>query len=376
MPPWFARGGWSMTLYAAWRLEEYQSPFDPLIEPLTAEPVSTFSKPSIPSNGWLIDHVFTGDRHVPIFGQISSPVHLEASDKWAAITQSIGTIIITYGIVGNLDQQKALHILRDKACAENYTVIGIDWRAHGTTAMLSPALTSDGLHEGKDFVHIAAQAKALGCPPPYWFLGYSLGGQLALWGVHSDSLTLAEDLGLAPTDIGGAAVVCPNLDANRSLDFLGRSLPGRMLEQSITQKLKALAKQIHDCHPGHLNDEAIARADSIRHFDEEFVIHRLGFDSVEEYYTASSPLPWLSEITKPVFMLYAADDPMFHPDIVPDLITETQHNPLIDLWVTQYGGHVGYFSGTTCQQEWGDRDPWWAWNRTIDWLKAKTAQSA
>ncbi|MDJ0743730.1 MAG: hypothetical protein QNJ32_10255 [Xenococcaceae cyanobacterium MO_167.B27] len=49
---------------------------------------------------------------------------------------------------------------------------------------MSDSLTSDGINEGKDFVSIAEESKALGCPAPFWFTGYSLGGQLALWGVY------------------------------------------------------------------------------------------------------------------------------------------------------------------------------------------------
>ena len=56
-----------------------------------------------------------------------------------------------------------------------------DWRAHGKTGLLSPTLTSDGLYEGDDFVCIAAKAKTVGCPAKFWFAGFSLGGQLALW---------------------------------------------------------------------------------------------------------------------------------------------------------------------------------------------------
>jgi predicted alpha/beta-fold hydrolase len=374
MPPWFARNGWVMTLYAAWRLNHYRG---------LAERTSSDEKSDIATEAGsasdhpasIVDHVFQGEGQVPIFGQIASPVPGKSADLRAR-THRMGTIIMTYGIVGTLDQQKAVHIFRDKARLTGYTVIGIDWRAHGKTATLSPILTSDGLYEGRDFIQIAAQAKSLGYPSPYWFMGYSLGGQLALWGLHSESLALAENVGLDATDIGGAVVVCPNLDSNRSLDFLEHSLPGRLLERSIARNLQALAYRIHECHPGHLCDEAIARADRIRQFDEELVIHRLGFDSVEEYYAASSPLPWLSDITKPVFMLYAADDPMFHPDIVTDVIAATQHNPLIDLWVTSHGGHVGYYSGSACRREWGDRDPWWAWNRALDWLTANSASLA
>jgi predicted alpha/beta-fold hydrolase len=42
-------------------------------------------------------------------------------------------------------------------------------------------------------------------------------------------------------------------------------------------------------------------------------------------------------------------------------------NEMIDLWLTQYGGHVGYISSSSCQRQNGDNDYWWAWNRILDW---------
>jgi predicted alpha/beta-fold hydrolase len=43
-------------------------------------------------------------------------------------------------------------------------------------------------------------------------------------------------------------------------------------------------------------------------------------------------------------------------------------NPKLDLMLTDYGGHVGYYSGSAGQRLAGDRDPWWAWNRSLDWI--------
>ena len=115
---------------------------------------------------------------------------------WPFQGSPVGTIVGTYGITGDLDNQWFLRLLGRKAYAQGYAVVLFDWRAHGKTAQLSPTLTSDGLYEGQDFVHIAAQAKAMGCPAPFWFTGYSLGGQLALLGCTCGRDTL--HLGTSP----------------------------------------------------------------------------------------------------------------------------------------------------------------------------------
>lgn len=340
-PPWVLRNGLAMTLYTAFRISRTW-------ERYTVEPEPPYQP-----------QIFTGAEQVPIFGE------------WAVPTQARGTIIATYGITGDLDNQWFLQILGRKAYARSYAVVRFDWRAHGKTAELSPVLTSDGLYEGEDFVRIAAQAKALGCPPPYWFTGYSLGGQLALWGIKM-AQTLADwgaDLDLSEAELGGGAAICPSIESQRSLSYLGQRRIGRALDGAITRQLRILAAKIAQAHPQAIDPEALSRVHNIWTFDEELVIGKLGFDSVAAYYQASSPLYQLPSFRKPTLILYAADDPMFDPSLVPDLQSACADNPAIDLVLTPHGGHVGYLSSRACQRQSQDNDPWWAWNRFLDWVE-------
>ncbi|HEY9698755.1 MAG TPA: alpha/beta fold hydrolase [Trichocoleus sp.] len=338
-PPGLSNG-LAMTLYTALYLSHHW-------EQLTVEPEPTYRS-----------RIFQGANNVPIYGWIAIPPNPK------------GTIVATYGITGTLENQWFLKILGRKAFARGYAIVLFDWRAHGKTAELSPTLTSDGLYEGEDFIRIAAEAKRLGCPAPFWLSGYSLGGQLALWGIKAGQ-TIASwgaDLGLAESEFGGGAVICPSLDSNRSLTYLVKDPWGRYLEKAIARQLKKLAQEMAHYHPGSFDSAAIARANSIWGFDHELVIKRLGFSSVEEYYDASSALHQLPHLSKPTFILYAADDPMFDPSIVPDLKAIATQNSAIELAVTANGGHVGYISSRACQRRFGDRDIWWAWNRILDWV--------
>ncbi|MBE9214586.1 alpha/beta fold hydrolase [Plectonema cf. radiosum LEGE 06105] len=340
-PPWFLRNGVLMTVGAAlWGKKNWQTALN-LPEPSYQE------------------QVFTGAQGVPLFGLVAIPENPR------------GTIIGTYGIIGDLEEEWFLNILGRKAYAQGYAVILFDWRAHGKTAELSPTLTSDGLYEGEDFVRIAAAALSMGCPPKFWFTGFSLGGQLALWAVKAAvELTQTEEIAIKERDIGGGAVICPSLDSNPSLKYLTSYPVGRFLEARIAKRLKKLAWEIHNHHPGNLDPDAIERANSIWGFDNELVIEKLGFPSVEAYYQASSALPLLPNLSKPTLIIYAADDPFFAPTIIPELQAACAENPAIDLILTQYGGHVGYLSSKQCQEEYGDRDPWWAWNRVLEWVES------
>ncbi|TVP68432.1 MAG: alpha/beta fold hydrolase [Leptolyngbya sp. LCM1.Bin17] len=337
-PPWYLKHGLVMTLYVDQVARRTWS--------------NSLDVPPVPYQ----DHIFTGQAGVPLFG------------RWAAPTQAKGTIIATYGITGNIDNQWFLHILGRKAYQRGYGVVLFDWRAHGKTADLSPTLTSDGIYEGEDYLALAAAAKALGCPPPYWFMGYSLSGQLALWAGKA-AMALTAESPLSPADIGGVAVLCPSLDSIRSLQYLMAHPTGRYLERAIAKALNRLAQRLYRAHPDHFDLAAIQRANSIWAFDHELVIPRLGFASVEDYYAASSPLPFMADLTVPTLVLYAADDPLFAPDIVPDLAAIAQANPNLELILTPYGGHVGYYSSVAGRALAQDPDPWWAWNRVLDWVE-------
>lgn len=342
-PSWFLQNGVIMTVYTALWGKRYWESTTLLPEPSYHE------------------KIFIGGQGVPIFGLVAIPENAHS------------TIIGTYGITGELETEWFLRVLGRKAYAQGYAVVLFDWRAHGKTAELSPTLTSDGLYEGEDFLRIAAAAKAMGCPGKFWFTGYSLGGQLALWAVKVAGEVIGEyeDLGLENSDIGGGMVICPSLDSERSLSYLVTKPFGRYLEAGIAQNLKKLAWRIHDAHPGSIDPAAIERANSIWGFDNELVINRLGFPSVEAYYQASSALQILPQISKPTLILYAADDPLFDPAIIPELEEACDRNSAIDLLLTQYGGHVGYLSSKNCQRQVQDSDPWWAWNRVLQWLEEK-----
>ncbi|MBD2611874.1 alpha/beta fold hydrolase [Nostoc punctiforme FACHB-252] len=342
-PSWFLQNGALMTVYTALWGKRYWE--------------TTIEHPE-PS---YHEQIFIGGEGVPIFGLVAIPENAR------------GTIIGTYGITGELETQWYLRLLGRKAFALGYAVVLFDWRAHGKTAELSPTLTSDGLYEGEDYVRIAAAAKAMGCPGKFWFTGFSLGGQLALWGVKVAGEVIREygDLELEDSDIGGGMVICPSLDSQRSLSYLVTKPFGRYIEAGIAKDLKKLAWRLHEIHPGSFDPKAIERANSIWGFDNELVIHRLGFPSVEAYYQASSALKILPQISKPTLIIYAADDPLFDPAIIPELQAACDDNPAIDLLLTQYGGHVGYVSSKQCQQQLKDPDIWWAWNRILEWLEQR-----
>jgi len=326
-PSLWLKNGLLMTWYVSWKINKLK------VEELDYQ-----------------EYIFPGAQEVPLFVKIAIP------------HQAQGTIIGTYGITGDLENQVMLKILALKAFQQGYAVVLFDWRAHGKSGELSDALTSDGIYEGEDFVLIAEAAQKKGCPAPFWLTGYSLGGQLALWGLQAAQKS-------PQTAIVGAGVLCPSLDSDRSLDYLASSATGRRIDQLITKELKKIAGRIAELYPEAIKVEAIEKVDSIRSFDQEIVVEKLGFATAKEYYEATNTLKILPKITLPTLIIYAEDDPLFEPSIIPDLKAVAESNPHIELLLTDYGGHVGYLNSNYGMRLINDPDCWWAWNRVLDFIK-------
>ena len=106
LPPWHLTNGLLMTLYTALRVSRKWENFTIEAEPIYQE------------------HIFTGANGVPIFGKYAIPANAK------------GTIVATYGITGDLDNQWFLKILGRKAFDKGYAVVLFDWRAHCKTAEL------------------------------------------------------------------------------------------------------------------------------------------------------------------------------------------------------------------------------------------------
>ncbi|NEO28506.1 MAG: alpha/beta fold hydrolase, partial [Kamptonema sp. SIO4C4] len=289
--------------------------------------------------------IFQGADDVPLWGW------------WACPAEAQGTIIFNYGITGSLETAWYSHLLAHKAYAQGWAVCLYDWRSHGHSVALSPVPSSDGWREGEDQVKIAQTLVQLGCPPFVALVGFSLGGQLALWGLK----TASEQ---ACPYIQTAATICPSLDSNRSLAFLGSTPAGRWIEQRLTRELRDYAQQRLQYFPHSTTPEAIQRIQCIADFDREMVIDYYGFPSVEDYYQQTSPLYFLETLERPYLILYAADDPLFEPALVAELPQKMANNPAAHLLLTRYGGHVSHIASQTTTE-----DRFWGFNRLLEFCQ-------
>lgn len=286
--------------------------------------------------------IFSGAENVPLWG------------LWACPPNARGTIILTYGVTGNIDRAWYSYLTAYKAYTQGWAVLLYDWRGHGKTAELSPVPSSDGWREGSDLVYLAEQLVALGCPKKVVLVGFSLGGQIVFWGLKSAQGTSLIQAGVT---------LCPNLESNRSLHHLLSDPFGRLIERSLTKELIIEAQRRAEYFPEAVPSGAVERINSIRSFDQEMVIDYYGFSSVTEYYEQTAGLYLLDQLTLPYLVIYAADDPIFDSSLVTDLKNRMSSNSYGHLLLTDYGGHVSHIN-----QKNEVEDQFWGVNRILDFI--------
>lgn len=285
------------------------------------------------------EKVFSGADEVPLWG------------KWACPPQAHGTMIINYGITGNTEDSWYAYLTAYKAYSQGWAILLYDCRGHGKTAALSAVPMSDGWREGSDQVHLAEQLVELGCPKKVVLVGFSLGGQLALWGLKEATQTPL---------IQAAVTLAPNLESNRTLNFLERDPFGKLVERKFTKELRTFARKQAQSFPNSLSPNRVERIHSIRSFDREVVIDYYGFATETDYYNQTAGLYLLDQLTLPYLIVYAADDPIFDPSLVPEIKSKVDKNPYGHLLLTNHGGHVSHI-GKKNEVE----DQFWGINRLL-----------
>jgi predicted alpha/beta-fold hydrolase len=169
---------------------------------------------------------------------------------------------------------------------------------------------------------------------PLYAMGVSLGGNALLkW--------LGERGGGARAVVRAAASVSAPLDLTAA---------GNALEQGFnivytrnfltTLKDKSAAKLAR--FPGLFDGDRVARARTLREFDDLVTAPLHGFRDAADYWARASAKPWLAGIEVPTLVLNAANDPFLPGEHLP---RRDEVGPGVTLEIPETGGHVGFVSG-------------------------------
>lgn len=187
---------------------------------------------------------------------------------------------------------------------------------------------------------------------PLGAAGFSLGGNALL--------KLLGELGSAARELvdAAAAISVPyRLGAGAEAleqGWMARLYTGYFL-RSLRRSVRAKTRRY-----GHDFDlDRIARARSLREFDDAFTAPVHGFEDADDYYRRSSAARWLEGIRVPTLLVHARDDPFLPEGALPEQAIRDQ--PWLVPAITDRGGHVGFVEGET---------PW----RAGFWAERETAR--
>jgi uncharacterized protein len=110
-----------------------------------------------------------------------------------------------------------------------------------------------------------------------------------------------------------------------------------------TLRRKALAKL--ERYPELFDRDALTRARSIYEFDDAVTAPVHGFADAHDYYSRSSSLGYVRDITVPTLLLSAIDDPFLPAAVLNEVRDIAATNRNLTLEFQERGGHVGFVSG-------------------------------
>ncbi len=333
-PPWYLNNGVLMTFATdiwygkTWKLWGDQAPW----------------LNHLPLVSWQ-ECRFTGADGVPLWG------------VWSCPEAAKGTIIISTGLTGKVNKSWYAHLFARKAYNAGFAVLFYDWRGRGRTAELSPTPPSYGWREGDDLVLIADELIKMGLPNKVVLVGFSMGGQISLWGLKA-----AQESKDNP--ICGAATLSCNLESNLSLAHLRKSWAGRTIERSFVKNLRQEVIKRSRLFPETVTPGIIDLIHSIDEYDRHMSIDYYGFTNIFDFYRATSALYIFDKIKLPFLIIYAQDDPVFDPDLIMEVQRQVKNNPNSSLILTEAGGHNAYINRYSKEE-----DIFWGMNRLLEFCE-------
>lgn len=261
---------------------------------------------------------------------------------------TVPLVIIFHGLEGSVHSPYADDLMA--------TVAARGWHAvtmHFRGCSGRPNRTHRAYHSGDTadpfaFITWLAQRSS----KPLFAAGFSLGGNM-----------LVKLLGEHPElPLNGAVSISAPLALGPSSERIDQGF-SRIYRNHLVGSLKRkiLAKHASGQLHGHLDLEPsrIREIVNFRTFDDLVTAPLHGFDGVDDYYTRCSGLAFIPQITRPLLIIHAQDDPFTcvscipSPDILPASVTHE---------LSTRGGHVGFI---TSRQ---GKPSFWLSQRIVDYF--------
>jgi predicted alpha/beta-fold hydrolase len=195
---------------------------------------------------------------------------------------------------------------------------------------------------------------------PVGAAGFSLGGNVLL-------KVLGEG-GAAAAAVRVAAAISVPFDLAAGADCLEMPGMGRLYTSFFMRKLLRKSRLKRSMVADRYDADRVARARTIREFDDAATAPLHGFRDAAHYYAESSSKAYLAGIRVPTLLLHSLDDPFLPAAAVPHEVAAA--NPSLTRAFTRRGGHVGFVAGPP----WAPR--FWAEREAARFLAAHLAPTS
>lgn len=259
-------------------------------------------------------------------------------------------VIVTHGLEGNGEDKTILH-LSQNLCDQNYNVV--TWTMRSCDNDITH---TKKFYTGSDYCdlqtvlnHYESEFQEI------YLVGISLGGSITCnyLGREADRIH--------PKVKGGFLISTP-LDLEESSKALESNLSKYIYQQFFvrTMKKKVLKKAKHLNFP--IDLKAIKSARLISDFDEHIIVPMYGFENGKDYRRKASSLPYLLDITVPLYILNAQNDPFLDEKSYPREIADKSDTIFLETPLS--GGHVGFIPKSV-------KDPYWFETRLVQFLEGQ-----
>jgi len=241
------------------------------------------------------------------------------------------TLVLVHGLEGSSESGYMLGTA-EQGWEAGFNVVRMNQRNCGGTERLTPTLYNSSLSgDVRAVVGRVIEQKRLS---EVFVAGFSMGGNLVV--------KMAGELGgRAPGELAALAAVSPSLDLAACVAAIGRPR-NWIYEQFFVQRLKRRMRRKARLFPERYRLHGMGSIHTIREFDDRITAPYSGFRDADDYYYRASALRVIGNVSRPVLVLAAQDDPMV-PIATFDRKEIRQH-PCVRLIAPRHGGHCSFIS--------------------------------
>lgn len=251
-------------------------------------------------------------------------------DQWLQGSRNL--VVLSHGLEGSSSSQyivSASHLFSN----HGWDVLAMNHRSCSGELNLSAQMYHSGFTKDLHFITVKKAIEY----EHVLLLGYSLGGNMI-------SKYLGDQVYTVPDNVlAGIGVSVPTHLASGAKE-LGL-LKNKIFTYGFLRTLIPKALKKAEQYPDLLDRDRIKRIKTLVEFDDVVTGPLHGFQNAMDYYEQCSSVYHLENISKPLLMINALDDPFLGKACFPNEIAKTSQ--LFHLNTTKFGGHVGFHSMST-----------------------------